>query len=404
MEILFVHEVDWVNKVKFEIHELPELLSLRGHRIDFVDFSEQTRLSGLRKWFSPFTVIKSHESHTYLGSRVRVITPGRLLPPPLDRLAATLTFVPALISLLSKTKYNLIVLYSVPTNGWQTLLLARMFGVPVLFRGLDVSHEIRRTRLRFLIKIAERFVYRHATWLSANNSRLLDYCIEMGANPKTSSVNFAGVFNGQFVRNSGGLSLRAELQIPDEAIVACYLGSLFEFSGLSRFVEELANYRGEHDVFLVIAGDGPNRDTLVSQVKSYDLENRVRFLGRVEFDEISNLLGIADCGLVPFELLPVSNFAFPWKSVQYLAAGIPIVSTELQGLRSVFPEGHGVTYVSQDESIIDRVCWLISDPILGEEIVAKGKMIVDQAFSWTTNLTRFEQLFDQVAKHVCIER
>ena len=38
MNILFVHEVDWLKKVVFDIHSLAEALSLRGHRIFAVDY------------------------------------------------------------------------------------------------------------------------------------------------------------------------------------------------------------------------------------------------------------------------------------------------------------------------------------------------------------------------------
>ncbi len=38
MNILFVHEVDWLNKVVFDIHSLSESLSLLGHRVYGIDY------------------------------------------------------------------------------------------------------------------------------------------------------------------------------------------------------------------------------------------------------------------------------------------------------------------------------------------------------------------------------
>ena len=40
MKILVVHEVSYLRKVVYEIHEFPELLALRGHEVTFVDFDE----------------------------------------------------------------------------------------------------------------------------------------------------------------------------------------------------------------------------------------------------------------------------------------------------------------------------------------------------------------------------
>ena len=33
MNILFIHEIDWLKKVVFEIHTLSELLSIYGHNV-----------------------------------------------------------------------------------------------------------------------------------------------------------------------------------------------------------------------------------------------------------------------------------------------------------------------------------------------------------------------------------
>jgi len=38
VNILFIHEVDWINKVVFDIHSLAEALSLSGHRIFAIDY------------------------------------------------------------------------------------------------------------------------------------------------------------------------------------------------------------------------------------------------------------------------------------------------------------------------------------------------------------------------------
>ena len=37
MKILFIHEVGWFNKVIYEMHDFPELLSLKGHEVHFKD-------------------------------------------------------------------------------------------------------------------------------------------------------------------------------------------------------------------------------------------------------------------------------------------------------------------------------------------------------------------------------
>ena len=96
MRILFVHEVNWRRKIVFEIHDFPELLSLRGHDVVFIDFAEGELRRGLRRLLDLRTEIYPDQSRAHKGASVVVRTPGRVFPPPLDRLFASVTQVPAI--------------------------------------------------------------------------------------------------------------------------------------------------------------------------------------------------------------------------------------------------------------------------------------------------------------------
>jgi hypothetical protein len=65
MKILFVHEVSWFSKVVYEIHDFPELLSLSGNDVSFLEFEEHK--PGAR-WKS----VESIESRSHSGSTVHI--------------------------------------------------------------------------------------------------------------------------------------------------------------------------------------------------------------------------------------------------------------------------------------------------------------------------------------------
>jgi glycosyltransferase involved in cell wall biosynthesis len=399
VRILFVHEVNWAIKVTFEMHELPELLSLRGHDVDFLDFPEGVKRFGLRRLIDLRTETTTHESRTFNGSRVRVITPGRVFAPPLDRLFASLTFVPCLFALLRVKKYDIIVLYAVPTNGWQTILLARLFDTPVIYRGLDVSHEIRRTRFSWMVKVAEQFVYQKSTWLSLNNRELLDYCVHTGGRRARCSVDFAGVSGSWRSSESQALKLREQLSIPANKRVIYYLGSLFTFCGLPRVLVELArSTKFRNTVAVVITGDGELMDELIDLVQQLELQDCVHIIGRIRFDQIPSFMAMADVAIIPFDQNLVTHAAFPWKAVQYLAAGLPVVATQLNGLRSVFEEGDGVIYESTQRSLLERVKELLINPEMASAVARRGQDLVQKHFAWERNVMKFEDLIRSVIK------
>ena len=392
-----MHEVNWHNKVTFEIHELPELLSIRGHYVDFIDYPEGLTRSGLRAVMDFWGDTAEHYSRTYQGSRVRVFTPGRIFAHSFNRLFASLTFIPKLVSLLLRYKYDLIVLYSVPTNGWQTIIIAKLFRVPVVYRGLDVSHVIRRSAFRHLIKWAERYVYRSASWLSLNNRELLNYCVRTGADRDKTSVEFAGITEFQFIRGSGVDELRDRIGINRNKKIIYYLGTLFRFSGLDRLVEEFSMMNWGNEYSLVITGDGELNEVLAEQVLRGGLQNCVHLVGRIPFNEIADFMSIADIGVIPFRQNLATHAAFPWKAVQYLGAGLPVVASELRGLQSVFQEGDGISYVKSGDYYLPRIQKVLSDAKNVQALSSRGQQIVNREFSWVKNIQRFEDLFQSIS-------
>ncbi len=398
MRLLFIHEVNWLRKVTFEIHELPELLSAKGHEVDFIDFPEGETRSGLSRFIDIRTRVTTVRSRTVPGSAIRLCTPGRVFPPPLDRLVATITFVPLLIRLLRRKRYDAIVLYGVPTNGWQTVMIARLFKIPVLYRGIDVAHALRRTRFARLIEISERFIYRNATQLSVNNVALRDYCVSRGAIAERVSVDYPGLDIEHFRQPTGVAKLRESMGIQPGEHVVIYMGTFFRFSGLDRVLNGFGK-RGSKSpaVKLVLVGGGEQRIDLENLVDELDLTENVVFTGFVDYADLPRYLATADVAISPFQPQLVSHKALPWKVVQYVASGVPVVSTKLEGLMGLCPEGQGVLYVNDLESIWETVDLLLSDKDKSRAVVESGLVVVKKNCNWTEQILKFERVVENVA-------
>ncbi len=397
MRILFVHEVNWRRKVTFEIHELPELLSLRGHEIDFLDFPEDQSRSGFRKLVDLKTECVEVTSRTFPGSRVRIFTPGRVLPPPVDRLVASITLIPLLIRLFRRHKYDAVFLYGVPTNGWQTILLARLFGIPVLYRGIDVAHVLRKTRLAGLVRCAERFVYRNSDAISVNNVALGRYCHSEGADPLKVTVNYAGLDRDHFHGRKDTSVLKHLYGIEEREQVILYMGTFFRFSGLDKVIREFARVTIHHDnLRLVLVGDGELRLVLEEIVAELKLKDRVIFTGLVDYHTLPDHLHLADVAISPFTPSLVTDKALPWKVVQYVAAGLPVVSTDLEGLKGLFPDNQGVVYAESVPDLLDKAVQLLADDDVVEQIRQAGETIVRQKCDWSKVALDFEQLLQKL--------
>jgi glycosyltransferase involved in cell wall biosynthesis len=349
LKILFIHEVSYRKKVIFEMHEFPELLALKGHEISFLEFDE-----GREFWTKPNT--PTHESikgRVHGNATIKLSRPFQIGIPGVDRILALITMIPMLRRLLRENNFDAIVLYAVPTYGLQTLWLAKSFKIPVLFRALDVSHKIRSSFLSSAIKGVEKRIYNQVDFLSANNPAMADYCAELGRRNKPSKVHFPPLDLSHFKAQGRDRNLRRSLGFKDDDLVLVYMGSFFYFSGLLDALDEFAEVsKSAPQLRFLLIGGGEQNSELRQRVGRLGLSEKVIFTGFVSYEDLPRYLKIADVAVNTLEPTLVANVAFPNKVLQYMAAGLPVVSTRLDGLEQTFGDLAGITWAIDSKEVL----------------------------------------------------
>lgn len=395
MRILFVHEVSYRKKVIYEMHEFPEILSLRGHEITFLEFDEGRKFWQAKQ--APKREMISGRVHSQ--SKVDLNRPFQLGIPGLDRLLATITVIPTLTSLLRKGNFDAVVLYAVPTYGLQTLWLAKKHDVPVVFRALDVSHKIRSSFLSPAIKWVERLIYKQVDLLSANNPAMADYCQELGKRIKATLVHYPPLDLSHFQNAKRDQGLRQSLGLSDTDQVLVYMGSFFYFSGLKAALKEFANLVANNRKFkFLLIGGGEQDFELRKLVQENGIQDQVVFTGFIEYRELPRYLKLADVAVTTLEPTLVANVAFPNKVLQYMAAGLPVVSTRLKGLHQTFAEDSGIAWADDAEAVIKAAIQLVDKEDV--ELAQIGLMqlsAVSKHFSVESAVDRFEETLTNIS-------
>jgi glycosyltransferase involved in cell wall biosynthesis len=396
MKILVVHEVDYLEKVIYEIHEFSELLALAGHEVTFFHFQEEARRSS----DNLFRDVKI-SGRVYPDAKFRLIGPHQFGIPILDRFWVTLSCIPILNQLFRKNKFDLVLLYAVPTFGIQTILLAKLFKIPVIFRALDVSHKLRKTPFEVLIKKIERFVYKHADLISANNSAMAEYCMDLGQRTSNSVVHYPPLDLKHFDNFSITTKLRNNLSIRETDKVILYLGSFFYFSGLINVIKEFSKLSTETDqIRLLLVGGGEQDKALRKLVKDLNLTSKVIFTGYIAYQDLPQYLHLADVAINPLESNLVTNTALPNKVLQYLASDLPVVSINLKGLKSIFNNNPAITWCDTPEEVIQEAFKLVVESNLAqlsESSKSELKSILKQ-FEPEIALRSLEQSIKQIAR------
>ncbi len=378
MNILFIHEVDWLNKVVFEIHNLSEILS-KNHNVFAIDYEENWRKDDFFDMGTLKTKEFKHVSRAYNGADVTVRRPGMIKLPLLSRLSAFFTHYHEIKKTIKEEEIDAIVLYSVPTNGLQTLQIAKKYNIPVIFRSIDILHQmVDYWFLRPPTYLLEKKIYKNVDRIVAITPKLSDYVVKMGADEKKVELLFTGVDTNKFNPYVETTALREKWDINKDDKVIVFIGTLFDFSGVDQYIGQFPKVLKEiPEAKLVIVGRGVLLEKLKKLVANMGLNDNVILTGFQPYSTISQYINLADICILPFQINSTTRDIMPGKILQYLA---------------ILPnEDYGVIYSNIDEFVQNTLNLLKNDEkmrVIGE----KGQAYVKKNHNWDEIAQRLEEI------------
>ena len=327
MNILLVCEIDYLRKVVFDVHMLPEAMSMRGHNVYVIDYESM--------WEKGVNSQKEVDvARVFPEAVVHLIRPCFIKIGGLSRLSAFVSHYFAIKKVLTEKNIDVIILYSVPTNGLQTVYLARKYNIPVVFRSLDVLNKlVTYSAFRPITKMLEKYVYSHVDRALTLTTRLSDYMIELGTKPEKVTVLPMPVDTNIFHPSTDGVNeVRGKWGLQGKKVVL-FMGTLFDFSGLDEFIPQFRYVlHWFPEARLLIVGDGTQRPLLESIIKLAELENEVIITGFQPYQDMPKYINLADVCINSFRVNDITRDIFPGKTVQFLACGKPLVNTSLSGV------------------------------------------------------------------------
>ena len=108
-----------------------------------------------------------------------------------------------------------------------------------------------------------------------------------------------------------------------------YVGSL-EYWVDYELIYDVAKLRPDYQFVLV--GPPPLRST--SGYAKLKLQSNIHLLGGIPPSQVPGLLKSAEVAAIPFRLTPLTHDVSPLKLYEYLAAGLPVVSTPLREVKT----------------------------------------------------------------------
>ena len=147
------------------------------------------------------------------------------------------------------------------------------------------------------------------------------------------------------------------------------------------------------DVHLVVNGDGPERDNLEKLATELDVTNHVTFTGNVSRTETWHTRQESEV-----YVLNSTYEGLPHTALTSFAAGIPMVATDIPGTNeAVYNEESGLLIKPENsDELAAAITKLFENPELQNKIVAGGKKILTEKFSWEVHQSNLLGFFESV--------
>ncbi len=114
-------------------------------------------------------------------------------------------------------------------------------------------------------------------------------------------------------------------------------------------LQALARLAGDHDFVYTVIGDGHRRAQLEELARSLGLADRVRFLGRVDDDELMRAYGASDLFVLTTSVLPGSHEGFGIVYLEAAASGLPSLAARQAGAAEAVEEGVSGLFVERPD-------------------------------------------------------
>ena len=172
------------------------------------------------------------------------------------------------------------------------------------------------------------------------------------------------------------------------------MGWLYEFSGLKEVAEALVQQNLSSKTKLLVVGNGDLWDYLQTIKKVPGMSDKIITVGWQPYTTIPDFIASADICLLPAQKNEVMKNIVPIKMYEYMAAGKPVIATNLSGIIKEFGTDNGVIYINSPEDAVLKADELADAHIRNEYGLKSYKFV--ESNDWNVIIDRFEKSMEDV--------
>lgn len=180
-------------------------------------------------------------------------------------------------------------------------------------------------------------------------------------------------------------------------------GGILRERGIREMVHAMACLPDSSPAMLEIAsGDFP--EDLFKELSQHPGWSRVRFLGRLNRNQVVRLYGRASAGIVVYLPEEQNLCAMPHKLFEYMAAGLPIIASDFPLWRQILKGVDCALFVNplDPRAIAEAIQYILTHPAEAERMGKNGQEAVRKSYNWDSQAHELVRLCTGLLEPVCV--
>lgn len=279
--------------------------------------------------------------------------------------------------------------------------LKYLTGVPLL---LEVNGPIFEERsqhdglsLQKFAAWAQGVVWRGVDYTLPVTEVLAGYIRRYGAPDRRIHVIPNGINPVRFADGLAGEDIKAKYGLQGKLVLG-FTGFIRGWNALDKVIDFITRDNGQHNLHLLVVGDGPARKELTQLALTQGVSDRLTITGVVGRDDVAGYIRAFDIALIP----GVTEYASPLKLFEYLALGRAIIAPDMPNIREILTDGENAVLFpvqgEQEDAFSRAILRLCSDAAMRKQIANGAKATIEaQGLTWSRNALRVVEI---VEKHL----
>jgi len=300
------------------------------------------------------------------------------------------------VQLCLKNRYDFIFVGSVSPVLYAATWLKRIFGLPLvlLYHGFDLERQLLASPIKAVRAL------RHCDLLLTNSNFNYERYLDLFPSAGETKVLNPGVDTGFF---SPAIGFRNAMDAP----VILSVGRLVEKKNHALVLNALVKVRGRFpNIKYLIAGDGPESESLKDLSKRLGLNGNVLFLGSMRGPKLVQLYNFCDLFILPSKERRMNNNGridaetFGIVFLEANACGKPVIGGNSGGIPDAIEDGVTGYLIDpgNEGELAVRIIELLSDKEKAEKMGQAGRERAVAQFDWKKVTNKFDAFLAEVVK------